>query len=91
MKKKLKSIDVNEDEEEEEEESEGEEDIIDIDDEKGNKNEKIILKTNKLNKLEFTLPLKGKNLKKLKGVKKVKCLVSGYVVLNVKKKKLIYE
>ena len=91
LKKKLKSIDVNEDEEEEEEESEGEEDIIDIDDEKGNKNEKIILKTNKLNKLEFTLPLKGKNLKKLKGVKKVKCLVSGYVVLNVKKKKLIYE
>ena len=91
LKKKLKSIDVNEDEEEEEEESEGEEDIIDIDDEKGNKNEKIILKTNKLNKLEFTLPLKGKNLKKLKGVKKVKCFVSGYVVLNVKKKKLIYE
>lgn len=95
LKKKLKSIDVNEDDEDEEEEEEGEslgeEDIIDIDDEKGNKNEKIILKTNKLNKLEFTLPLKGKNLKKLKGVKKVKCLVSGYVVLNVKKKKLIYE
>ena len=95
LKKKLKSVDVNEDDEDEEEEEEGEslgeEDIIDIDDEKGNKNEKIILKTNKLNKLEFTLPLKGKNLKKLKEVKKVKCLVSGYVVLNVKKKKLIYE
>lgn len=93
LKKKLKSIDINEDDEEEEEEEEesAEEDIIDIDDEKGNKNEKIILKTNKLNKFEFTLPLKGKNLKKLKGVKKVKCFVSGYVVLNVKKKKLIYE
>ena len=41
--------------------------------------------------MEFTFPLKGKNLKKLKGVKKVKCFVSGYVVLNVKKKQLIYE
>ena len=94
LKRKLKSIDVNEDnedEEEEEEESAQEEDIIDIDDEKGNKNEKIILKTNKLNKLEFTLPLKGKNLKNLKGIKKVKCFVQGYVVLNVKKKKLVYE
>ena len=98
LKKKLKSVDANEDDtekdgeedEEEEEESEDIDDIIDID-EKEHKNEKIILKTNKLNKLEFTLPLKGKNLKNLKGIKKVKCLVSGYVVLNVKKKKLIYE
>ena len=97
LKKKLKSVDANEDEtekdgeeDEEEEESEDLDDIIDID-EKEHKNEKIILKTNKLNKLEFTVPLKGKNLKNLKGIKKVKCLVSGYVVLNVKKKKLIYE
>mgnify|MGYP002625755411 CR=1 FL=1 len=98
LKKKLKSVDVNEEDtekdgeedEEEEEESEDVDDIIDID-EKEHKNEKIILKTNKLNKLEFTLPLKGKNLKNLKGIKKVKCLVSGYVVLNVKKKQLIYE
>jgi len=98
LKKKLKSFDANEDDtekdgeedEEEEEESEDIDDIIDID-ENENKNEKIILKTNKLNKLEFTLPLKGKNLKNIKGIKKVKCLVSGYVVLNVKKKKLIYE
>jgi len=98
LKKKIKSVDANEDDtekdgeedEEEEEESEDVDDIIDID-EKEHKNEKIILKTNKLNKLEFTLPLKGKNLKNLKGIKKVKCLVSGYVVLNVKNKKLIYE
>ena len=100
LKKKLKSVDANEDEtekdgeedeeDEEEEESEDVDDIIDID-EKDQKNEKIILKTNKLNKLEFTMPLKGKNLKNLKGIKKVNCLVSGYVVLNVKKKKIIYE
>lgn len=93
LKEKLDDNDKNVEEEENDEEfdEEDDDDIIDIEEEKGNKNEKIILKTNKLNKLEFVLPVKGKSLKQLKGVKKVKCLVSGYVVLNVKKKKFIYE
>lgn len=100
LKKNLKDNNKNyddneEDEDENEEEIEFEEmyddDNFELEEEKGKKNDKIILKTNKLNKLEFILPVKEKNLKKLKDVKKVKYLVNGYVVLNVKKKKLIFE
>lgn len=100
LKKNLKDNNKNyddneEDEDENEEEIEFEEmyddDNFELEEEKGKKNDKIILKTNKLNKLEFILPVKEKNLKKLKYVKKVKYLVNGYVVLNVKKKKLIFE
>ena len=64
--------------------------IFDEDDQKG-KNQRIIFRTNKLNDLEFVVPVNDKNLKNLKNVKKVKYLVNGYMVLNVKKKKLIYE
>ena len=90
LKKKLKSIE-NSDEEEEIEEDEDELDLFDEEDKKGNKNQRIIFRTNKLNDLEFVMPVNDKNVKNLKNVKKVKYLVNGYMVLNVKKKKLIYE
>ena len=89
LKKKLKSIE-NSDEEEEIEEEEDELELFDEDDKKG-KNQRIIFRTNKLNDLEFVVPVNDKNLKNLKNVKKIKYLVNGYMVLNVKKKKLIYE
>ena len=95
LKNKLKSIE-NESEEEEDdfEEIEGDEkemDLFDLDTKKGNINQKIIFKTNKLNNLEFEVPVNEKNLKDLKNVKKIKYLVNGYLVLNVKEKKLVYE
>lgn len=90
LKKKLKSIE-NSEEEEEIEEEEDELDLFDEDDKKENKNQKIIFRTNKLNDLEFVVPINDKNLKNLKNIKKIRYSVNGYMVLNVKKKKLIYE
>ena len=90
LKKKLKSIE-NSEEEEEIEEDEEELDLFEEDDKKGNTNQRIIFRTSKLNDLEFEVPINDKNLKNLKNVKKIKYLVDGYMVLNVKKKKLIYE
>lgn len=93
LKKKLKSIenDSEEEDEEEDDEEENEIDIIDLDEKIGNKKEKIILKSKKLNNLEFVVNANDKNIKKLKKVKQIKYIVNGYLVLNVKKKKLIYD
>ena len=91
LKKKLKSIEngSEEDDYEEDERGEVEEeiDIFDLED----KNGKMIFKTDKLNNLEFVVPINERNSKDLKNVKKIKYLVNGYLVLNVKEKKLIYE
>lgn len=92
LKKKLKSIE-NDSEEEydyEEEEEEGLE-IFDLENNKGSKKQKIIFKTDKLNDLEFEVPVNERKLKDLKNVKKIKYLVNGYLVLNVKEKKFVYE
>ena len=94
LKKKLRSIDNDSGEEEDEEEDDGEENdinIIDLDEKIGNKNEKIILKSKKFNNLEFVVDADEKNITKLKKVKKIKYLVNGYLVLNVQKKKFIYD
>ena len=94
MKKKLKSIENDSEEEDDFEEIEGNEeemDLFDLDTKKGNRNKKIIFKTNKLNNMEFEVPVNEKNLNDLKNVKKIKHLVNGYLVLNVKEKKVIYE
>ncbi len=94
MKKKLKSIENDSEEEDDFEEIEGNEeemDLFDLDTKKGNRNKKIIFKTNKLNNMEFEVPVNEKNLNDLKNVKKIKYLVNGYLVLNVKEKKVIYE
>lgn len=95
LKKKLKSIENDNDEEDDYEENEKEEDeeeldIFDLDKRKGNKKQ-IVFKSDKLNELEFVVPINERNSKDLKNVKKVKYLVNGYLVLNVKEKKLIYE
>ena len=94
LKKKLKSIENDSEEEDDFEEIEGNEeemDLFDLDTKKGNRNKKIIFKTNKLNNMEFEVPVNEKNLNDLKNVKKIKYLVNGYLVLNVKEKKLVYE
>ena len=94
LKKKLKSIENDNEEddyEENEREEDGEElDIFDLDNRKGNKKQ-IVFKSDKLNELEFVVPINERNSKDLKNVKKIKYLVNGYLVLNVKEKKLIYE
>ena len=54
-----------------------------------NRNEKIVLKTNKF--IEFNVPIKFKNLKNNRRVKSIKYITQGYLVLNVKHKKFIYE
>ena len=90
LKKKLKNIE-NSDEEEEIEVEEDELDLFEDDDKKGNKGQRIVFRTDKLNDLEFVVPFKDKNLGVLKNVKKIKYVVDGYMVLNVKNKNLIYE
>ena len=93
LKKKLKNFEnENLDEENIDEDLKEEElDLFDLDSKQGNKKQTIVFRTNNLNSLEFEVPVKDRNLKDLKNVKKIKYLVNGYLVLNVKKKQLIYD
>ena len=93
LKKKLKSIENEcEDEENIDEDLKEEElDLFDMDSKQENKKQTIVFRTNRLNNLEFEVPIKDKNLKDLKNVKKIKYLVNGYLVLNVKNKQFVYE
>ena len=93
LKKKLKSIENEcEDEENIDEDLKEEElDLFDMDSKQENKKQTIVFRTNRLNNLEFEVPVKDKNLKDLKNVKKIKYLVNGYLVLNVKNKQFVYE
>lgn len=93
LKRKLKNLD-NEEKENAEEEVAGLDDeinIIDLDEKLGNKNGKILLKSKNLENLEFVLNANEKNVKNLKKVKQIKYLVNGYLVLDVKKKTLIFD
>ena len=93
LKKKLKNFEnENLDEENIDEDLKEEElDLFELDSKQGNKKQTIVFRTNNLNSLEFEVPVKDRNLKDLKNVKKIKYLVNGYLVLNVKKKQLIYD
>ena len=93
LKKKLKNFEnENLDEENIDEDLKEEElDLFDLDSKQGNKKQTIVFRTNNLNSLEFEVPVKDRNLKDLKNVKKIKYLVNGYLVLDVKKKQFIYD
>ena len=93
LKKKLKDIENESLDEEniDEDLKEEELDLFELDSKQGNKKQTIVFRTNNLNNLEFEVPVKDRNLKDLKNVKKIKYLVNGYLVLNVKKKQLIYD
>ena len=93
LKKKLKDIENESLDEEniDEDLKEEELDLFELDSKQGNKKQTIVFRTNNLNNLEFEVPVKDRNLKDLKNVKKIKYLVNGYLVLTVKKKQLIYD
>lgn len=90
LKRKLNSIKSDSDEDyelDEEGEELEEDDMIDFDNKKG----KLVLKSKKLQDFELVVDVNDKNVSKLQNVKQIKYLVNGYLVFNVKSKKLIYD